>query len=741
MSRKILLACLLALNLGVTTLPQQPRPQDRRPTPAKTSRQPAAEDDQDDVVRITTNLVQIDAVVLDKDGRPVTDLRPEDFEILQDGRPQPITNFSYIDTTPRTTSQVAAAPADAARGKDWKRTSKFIAPPVGPTALSKGEARRVIVIAFDDLGLSFDTIGLAQKAARKFIEQDMRPGDLMAVVRTGSGAGSLQQLTTDKRQLFAAIDALRWNPKSRGGLNSIVANEVDAAKEEDESKTGGLESGGSGAVTLVALRHFVRGLSELPGRKTIILVANEIPDGRTPDSVRVGRELSRLVDLANRSSVSFYGIDARGLQTLNVEAAEPGLTIGSSDLGTRNTLNAVLSGNDPRIGPRRTSFFNSQTGLIKLTRETGGFALINRNDLLRSFKQILDDHAGYYMLGYQPDEKTFDVKNGMVSFRSLKINVRRPALQVRSRSGFYGAPDRERPDPNLRSRTTQLVDAISLPFTSGGVGLRLTALFGNEPSQGSFIRSLLHIDTRDLTFRKEADGWQRADVDVLAVLFHADGSIAGSLNRTHTLRARGEGLERVLKTGIVYPVNVPVRSAGGYQIRFAVRDAATERIGSANEFVEVPDVDKRNRLAVSGVVAAGYEPPPGTSAQGAKPATAEGDAPNPDLSSAIRRFRRGTRMDFGYVIYNARIDKGTRQPKLTTQVRLFRDGKQVFASDPEPFDPGTQADLKRLTASGRLRLGGDLTPGEYLLQVIVTDALAPEREQTVTQWTDFEIVG
>ena len=183
-----------------------------------------------------------------------------------------------------------------------------------------------------------------------------------------------------------------------------------------------------------------------------------------------------------------------------------------------------------------------------------------------------------------------------------------------------------------------------------------------------------------------------------------------------------------------------MKQPGAYQLRFAVRDADTEHIGSASEFVEVPEVDKGMRLAVSGLVAAGYEPPPPAGAAGAI-GTAEDYEPNPELSPAVRRFRRGTRMDFGYVIYNARTDKSTGRPRLMTQVRLFRDGKQVFASDAEPFDPGTQIDLKRLTATGRLRLGGDLTPGEYLLQVIVTDALAPEREGTVTQWTDFEIVG
>ena len=739
MTRKVLLACLLGLSLGTPALPQQPRPQDRRPTPRKTSQQPAQQDD-DDVVRITTNLVQLDAVVLDKDGRHVTDLRPEDFEILQDGRSQPITNFSYIDTTTHAAPSNTAARADAPRGKDAKRTSKWIAPPVAPNVLPRGEARRVIVLAFDDLGLSFETLALARRAGRKFIEEELQPGDLMAVVRTGTGAGALQQLTTDKRQLLAAVDALRWNSRGRGGISPIVSNQVDEATAVDQARSGGFRGKTASRNTLSGLEHFVEGLGELPGRKSIVLITDGFSVGDREEQVRTGEEMSRLVDLANRLSVTFYGIDARGLQTLGIEAAEPGLTIGSPLLlGTVGTLGAVLSGNDPRIGPRRSAFFHSQDGLVRLTRDTGGFALLNRNDILRSLKHVMDDHAGYYLLGYRPDEKTFDVKNGMLSFRSLKINVRRPGLQVRSRSGFYGAPDGERTDPGARTREEQLVDAVSSPFTSGGVGLRLTALFGNEASEGSFIRALLHIDTRDLTFKPEADGWQRADIDVLAVLFYADGTIAGQQNRTHTLRARGDSFDRVLKTGIIYPMKVPVRGAGAFQIRFAVRDAATERIGSANEFVEVPDIQKDKRLAVSSLVAAGYDPlSAGT--QGAPP-TAEASELNPELSPAIRRFRSGIRMDFGYVIYNARIDKATRRPSLTTQVRLFRDGKQVFASEPEAFDPAAQVDLKRLTARGRLRLGGDLTPGEYQLQIIVTDALAPEREQTVTQWTDFEIIG
>src|SRR5687768_3100621 len=608
MTGKVLLACLLALTLGTPALPQQPRPQDRPGVRPPVTQQPAQQDDDDDVVRITTNLVQLDAVVLDKDGRHVTDLRPEDFEIVEDGRKRPITNFSYVDTSPARNTSTPVVAANAPRGKEARRTSKAPPTPIAPAVVPKGQARRIIVLAFDDMHLSFETMRIAQKAARNFIEQEMEPGDLMAVVKTGSEAGALQQLTTDKRHLLAAIERLRWNPRGSAGINPIVPNEGTAAQAADQTR--GLQERISTIATLEALARFVRGMRELPGRKSVVIITDHIPIFDADGINIVNTEMKRLVDLANRSSVTFFGIDARGLPTLGREAAEPGLTIGSTQLGTSNTLNAVLSGNDPSLGSRRSSYFRSQDGLNHLTRETGGFALFNRNDILRSLNNILDDHEGYYLLGYRPDDKTFDSETGTRKYRSLSINVRRPGLKVRSRSGFYGTPEKPRVPTGARSRDEQLVDALALPFSSGGVGLRLTALFGNEAPDGSFIRSLLHIETRDLTFIPEADGWQRADIDVLAVLFHADGSVAGQMNRKHSLRARGESLQRILKTGIVYPLNVPVQQAGAYQLRFAVRDAATERIGSASEFVEVPEVDKSKRLAVSGLVAAGYEPPP-----------------------------------------------------------------------------------------------------------------------------------
>lgn len=728
MRQRVSLIMLLTLGLLVPASSQQQR------TPPQT--EPA---DADEVVRITTNLVQVDAVVVDGDGRHVSELRAEDFEILEDGRKQRITNFSYVrtarpDASPAPTSSTPTTAVEA-RGED-RRRDKMPPPPVPPVVLRPDRTRRVTVFALDDMGLSFESIVLAQRALRKFIDEQLQPDDLVAIVRTGAGSGALQQLTSDKRRLHAAIDSLRWNPRGRAGVNPIVAG----VRHETQDRAGvPEEAGGEGSgrdtitglnqristnATLEALAYFVRGLRELPGRKSIVIVSDSIATRDVNGVNIVDTEMRRLIDLANRSSVTFYGIDPRGLPTLGVEAAEGGICIGSPGC-TGPRLSQVQSGNDPRIGARRSAFYESQDGLNHLARQTGGFAALNSNDLRRSFGRVFDDQVGYYLIGYRPDERTFDAKTGVRRFRSLQINVpKRTDLKVRSRSGFYGSPERDEQQRVALTREQQLTDALASPFTSGGVNLRLTALFGNEALEGSFMRSMLYIDTRNLTFKEEEDGWRKAVIDVLAVVFNADGSIAEQATRTHSLRARGETYERVLKSGIVYTLNVPVRQPGAYQLRFAVRDAATDRIGTASEFIEVPDVN-RNRLALSGLVA--------TAAGGNE---AEAD---PQTGPAVRHFERGMRMDFGYIIYNARLDKASGQPRLSTQVRLFRGGQQIFASPTEPFEVGGQQDLRRLVATGRLRLGADLTPGDYVLQVIVTDELSGGKEQAA-QWVDFTMV-
>lgn len=763
MRKQILIAIVISFFLLLPVIGQQ---QEKRP---------------DEAVRVTTNLVQVDVVVTGKDGRHVTDLRPEDFEILEDNRKQQITNFSYLTTGSATTISHPQTPIYRSEGETVA--------PASPASLRPELLRRTMAIVIDDLGLSFESTISARDALKKFINEQMQPNDRIAIILTSKGVGALQQFTSDKGQLLAAIERVRWYPAGRGGtspfaeLNEAVDDLKQSAQVLDELEE---ERAGIYAVgTLGTLGLVVRGLGELPGRKAVVLISEAFRlftvQGRNE---RLMKALSQLTDQANRASTVIYTLDASGLQTLNLTAADkvsgatflldPGL-LGLAPGPTPRTVERV-DARPPRVDAaadaerdsgaafrklnalmdqRRDQNNEAQSVLSYIARQTGGIFVTNRNDLSAGLQRFIDDQKGYYLLGYRPAESTVDPAPGRRRFHALTVKVKRPGLKLRAREGFYGVSDEDRRLAG-GTRDGQLAASLTSPFASGDIHLRLTSLFGNQSTAGSFMRSLLHVDARDLSFTEDAGGTHKAEMEVVAVNLGENGRVVDQYTYAQSISVRGDEYQRLLHQGLIYIVDVPVKLAGAYQLRVAVRDTASERIGTASQFIEIPDLS-RNRLALSGIVLSGIDSATTSRAPNSTSASApsanrtpssqvETDAPqtanepDPQTGAAIRRLRQGMLLDYRYFIYNAQLDSGNARPRLQTQVRLFRDGQPVFTGKLQPLDASKQTDVKRVSAVGRLRIGPELTPGEYLLQVLVTDLLAQEKRRTATQWMDFSIV-
>jgi VWFA-related protein len=735
----------LAMTSAMTSMAQQPAPP--APPPAAVQQQPAtkSQPQEEEVVRITTNLVQVDAVVTDKSGKPVTDLKPEEVEILEDGKPQKITNFSFVTAESKTTP----GPVGKAVPVDKN------AAPAPPVRLRPEQVRRTIAVVVDDLGLSFESAYYVRRALKKFLDEQIQPGDLVAIIRTGAGIGALQQFTSDKRMLYAAVERIKWNPLGRGGVGAfapISNNQTPSLGSSGEEDTASNSQSGEDmdqfreevltVGTLGAINYVVKGLRELPGRKSVLLVSDGIKmfnPGDLSRNIRTQAALSSLIDLANRASVVIYTLDARGLQTLGLTAAD-------------NVSGMSRDQIQQSISNRSRDLWESQSGLSYLAQQTGGIAIRNSNDLSGGIRRVMEDQKSYYLIGYRPDESTFDQKTGRRKFHKLDLRVTRPGkFIIRMRKGFYGITDDEARPQVASTPQQQIIRALISPFGAAGVHVRLTSLFGNAAGLGSFVRSLLHIDAGDLTFTDQPDGFHKAEFDVLAVTFGDNGTVIDQVSKTYTLRVREKAYQRVLKEGFVYFVTVPVKKPGAYQLRAALRDHGSERVGSASQFVEVPDI-KKKRLTVSGVVANGLEPgqkkpeksggaQASSSSAPVQPATNDQEEiSDPDNSAAVRRFHRGGILQYAFVIYNAQLDKATNRPQLATQVRLFRDGQPIFTGKEIPFPSESQADFQRLTAGGAIQLGTGMEPGEYVLQVIVIDALAKEKYRTATQWIDFEIV-
>jgi hypothetical protein len=392
---------------------------------------------------------------------------------------------------------------------------------------------------------------------------------------------------------------------------------------------------------------------------------------------------------------------------------------------------------------RRSAFFESQHGLVYLANQTGGFAIRNNNDINAGIRRVIDDQKGYYLIGYRPDEATFDKVSGRRKFHKLSLKVTRPGkYNVRMRNGFFGITDEERIAPATTS-VQQLISALLSPFGSAGVNLRLTSLYASDPKLGSIMRSFIHVSGRDLTFTPEADGWHKTTFDILAVTFGDNGVVVDQLSRKQTMRVRGPVYERLMREGFTYNLTVPIKKSGAYQLRTALRDEGSGRVGAASQFIEVPDI-KKNRLVLSGIVVRGTKLEV-FNQKLSSPATKEGTNETEELQIpvgagvSVRRFERGLVVEYGFAVYNAQLDSGGK-PQVKTQVRLFRNGQQIFAGEEKLVDTVNQKDLKRLAVAGAMLLGTEMEPGEYVLQVIATDPLAKEKHRMATQWIDFEIV-
>lgn len=704
---------LFAVNHPASQFAQQQTPQPKQETKQPDAQTPA----QEISVRISTQLVQIDAVVTDKKGEHVEDLTEDDFELTVDGKKQTITYFRRIKLSEPKRPAASAANAPKPVTSPPSASMETIAPE---------QVARTIAFVVDDLGLSFESAYYARRAIKKFLDEQMREGDLVAIIRTGRGLGALQQFTSDKRVLYAAVEKLTWNPYSRDMIPRFgVVDNNDPRPEESREAEARFEDFREtvfSAGTLGALNFVVRGLRELPGRKSAILISDGLRlFGRNRDNNHVLERVRRLTDLANRSSVVIYSLDAKGLQTLMPTAADP---------------SGGMSG--PQFAQRMSQMsrqnFDSQEGLTYLARETGGFAVLNNNDLNFGIQRALKDQRSYYLIGFDPEDEKFDRK-----YHSIKLKALRPGLQTRTRAGFIGFPDRPT-EPTPRTRSAQILSALFSPFGARDVATQMTSFFFNSPNPSrkqkndpesiSVVRSFFHIDASNLRFTDTNNGQKLLKLEIATFTFNENGAVVEQHGRAFELQLDEAQYAKALKRGFNYTDDFVIKKPGAYQFRAVIRDAETGRMGSAGQFIQVPDLSK-NRLALSGLVLTSPE-----ESDQQSPKSEERDDIQPTAS--VRRFSRNGVIDYGAVVFNATLDPKTGKPQLTMQLEMYHDGKVIHQSEPRQIAPGAMADPKRLECGGRLKLTG-FSPGDYIMRMVVTDQLANQKYARAEQWMDFSV--
>jgi len=597
--------------------------------------------------------------------------------------------------------------------------------PVGPPSprLTPNDPHRIVAFVVDDLGMSAESMGQVRKQLKKFITEQLQANDLVAIIRTGGELGVLQQFTNDKRLLLRAMERLRWNGCSRVGISVFTP-----AGSEDV--TAPYRCGNTYNQTFRALRFILDGMAELPGRKSLVLMSDDLPretqeprigyDGPLRGSRSEARELGtefdqftntrnmagplqRIAEKAIRSSVVIYSVDTQGLQVLGPTAADQ----------FRGDARTITHSINDLIASRARLLETRREGGEIIAKQTGGYQIRNSNGF--KLDQIMTDQSGYYLLGYRPGEETFNRR-----FHHIKAKVKRSGMSLRTRFGFFGVSEEE---ANHGKKTAQDLTNLALtsPFAAQDINVDISPFFANDKVNGSVVRSFVYLEAKDMTFTPAAEGRQQASFELHGVIFGDNGSIVEQRASGARVSLSQRDYEVAMQNGMQLTFDIPIKKPGAYQVRIAARDRASSKIGSAGQFVVVPNLSDK-KLAVSGVIL-------GTG----------GDASHNLASPGARRFTPNSDVHFAFMIYNGANEAGAFR-NLVMQAKLLREDKEVFAGPEVPVKADAdQTDLSRVITSGSLRLPPDLQPGNYYLQVAVMEVGGKKKVAPMVQWSDFEV--
>src|SRR3954471_8585658 len=677
-SRLKLMGLLLLLTGSVLTAGQAPAPAQQPASPPPPSGQ------QPPTFKVRVDYVEVDTIVTDRQGRMVRDLKKEDFQILEDGKSQAITNFSLVDIP-----------------VDRDNRPLFSASPIEPDVKTNAKPfdGRVYVMVVDDLHTRFGRSIRVKAAAKQFIERRLGANDLMAVVHTAGASSASQEFTSNKRLLLAAVD------KSSGRkLDSATANKTNEYNRTRDIRQSGdplndpddTERGFNARSTLDTLRNVAEWFGSVRGRRKAILFVSEGIDydiydviasnGSNHQSASMVMDATRdAIGAATRSNVAIYGIDPRGLTDLGDESIELGSFPDDTSLGVGQ-------------GSLQNELRLSQDSLRTLSEETGGFAVVNRNDFTTAFERIVEDNSSYYVLAYYPP----DARPG----RTHKIDVRvtRPGLTVRARKA-YVAPKKVDPPKTTGNNpsTPELREALDSPLPVSGLTMHVFAAPFKGAAPNASVLFGVELRGRDL----KVDPNSKILLSYLAI--DANGKVKGGNTDSLTLtNLKPESKARIEQSGLrmLNRLDLP---PGRYQLRIAAHDAGGGNVGSVQYDLEVPDYAKAP-FSMSGLVV--------TSASGAALPTVKADEQlKPMLPAApvsLRAFPQNDELALFTEVYDNAAATPHKVDIITTVTT--DEGKVLYKTDEmrDSADLGGKRGGYGYTSRVPLK---DLALGSYVLKV------------------------
>ena len=634
--------------------------------------------------KVEVNYVEIDARVTDAQGKFVGDLKKDEFQVVEEGKPQTITVFSRVDL-----------PLERQDPPLFKGAA--IEPDV-QSNLSEFNGR-VYVLVLDDLQTDFRRSARLKAAARQFVQRYIGVNDLAAVVYTGGAATRGQEFTNSRARLLASVDKFAGSKLPSEMMSKLDDYYRAQQLKEAARDTNQMERGYKARNSLTALKNLAQYLSGVHGRRKAVVwfgegIDYDIDNPFTPDASILRDTMKDAIAEATRAGVSFYGVDARGLGAGLDEAVD----IGSVPLDDPDfQAPSVLIQNEVR---------RAQDNLRVMSEQTGGFAIVNQNDLNASFQRIVEDNSSYYVLGYYPSNDKRDGK-----FRKVQVHVTRPGLRVQARDGYTAPKGRPAtPDTNTKSDAPvppELREAFASPIPARGLGLSVFAVPFTGPGSKSSVALVVEFDKATLKF-EEQKGTFNDNIELHVLAIDAAGKMQDGGRTVVPLRLSAPSHQMVTANGfrVTRRLTLP---PGRYQIRVGAKELNGGAVGTVTQLLDVPDFSK-GPLQLSGIAIA--------SASTARMPTAN---PDPELKdvlpnspTAVRQFPRNDTLAVFAEVYDNQASARHRVAIASSVVA--DDGRVLLAASDERSSDELQGKKGGYGYTRELSLA-QLPPGRYVLRI------------------------
>ena len=610
-----------------------------------------------------TNLVIVDIYARDKSGKPVLDLKKEDFTIHEDGKPQIISVFELQ----KLDSELLPALADQPKTLIDRNAVAAPKPPVAPAhGPVRYQDRRLMTLFFDFSSMQPDDQVRAQEAAIKFLQKQMTKSDLVSIMVYAAEIKTVEEFTDDRERLIAAIK------KFQIGAASEMAGVGDTGEAAEGDDTGSFVADETEFnifntdQKLAALETAARRLAAFPEKKALIYFSSGIPK----TGVENQSQLRATVNAAVRSNVAFYPIDATGL----VAEAPSGNASVASPRGT-----GVFTGSSQR--GRVDARNNQQETLVTLAADTGGKALLENNDLSLGIAQAQKDINSYYILGYYSSNGAKDGR-----YRHIDVKLANKQLQVKleHRNGYYA--DKVFAKFSASDKERQLQDALMLGDPVSELPLAIEVDHFRIGKDRYFVPISVKIPGSAINLSKKGSR-ESVDLDFIGQVRDKAGRLVTAVRDGITVKLNEATVSQLGRRSFQYDTGLTL-APGDYTLRFLARENLGGKMGTFETKFNVPDVNLETKtLRLSSVIWSSQREPVSAAVGEADknkkvlanhPLVQDGQKLVPSVTHV---FRKNQNLYVYLEVYDAMLDPDRKTPNVTAELALYQGGRKAFESN------------------------------------------------------------